>query len=39
MSVGERPRTRLQDRVVVFFVVLLMGVQLASFLFIRYAIE
>jgi adenylate cyclase len=36
---AERPRTRLQDRVVVFFVVLLMGVQLASFLFIRYAIE
>lgn len=31
--------TRLQDRIVVFFVVLLMGVQLASFYLIRYAIE
>ncbi len=30
--------TRLQDRIVVFFVVLLMAVQLVSFLFIRYAI-
>lgn len=30
---------RLQDRIVVFFVVLLMAVQLASFYFIRYAIE
>lgn len=30
---------RLQDRIVVFFVVLLMIVQLASFYFIRYAIE
>jgi adenylate cyclase len=29
----------LQDRIVVFFVVLLMVVQLASFVFIRYAIE
>ncbi|MEO5694231.1 MAG: adenylate/guanylate cyclase domain-containing protein [Usitatibacter sp.] len=29
----------LQDRIVIFFVLLLMGVQLASFLFIRYAIE
>jgi len=32
-------RPRLQDRIVLFFVVLLMLVQLASFLFIRYAIE
>jgi adenylate cyclase len=32
-------RPRLQDRIVVFFVVLLMAVQLASFYFIRYAIE
>ncbi|HET7728647.1 MAG TPA: adenylate/guanylate cyclase domain-containing protein [Usitatibacter sp.] len=32
-------RARLQDRIVVFFVVLLMIVQLASFFFIRYAIE
>ena len=32
-------RPRLQDRIVVFFVVLLMAVQLASFVFIRYAIE
>jgi adenylate cyclase len=32
-------RPRLQDRIVVFFVVLLMSVQLASFIFIRYAIE
>src|SRR5258708_16885466 len=31
--------TRLQDRIVVFFVVLLMAVQLVSFYFIRYAIE
>jgi adenylate cyclase len=31
--------TRLQDSFVVFFVVLLMGVQLVSFYFIRYAIE
>ena len=30
---------RLQDRMVVFFVVLLMAVQLASFLLIRYAID
>jgi adenylate cyclase len=30
---------RLQDRIVVFFVVLLMGVQLASFYLIRFAIE
>jgi len=30
---------RLQDRIVVFFVVLLLAVQAASFLFIRYAIE
>lgn len=30
---------RLQDRIVVFFVVLLMAVQLASFYFIRYAID
>lgn len=30
---------RLQDRIVVFFVVLLMGVQLASFYLIRYAID
>ena len=30
--------TRLQDRLVGFFVVLLMAVQLVSFLFIRYAI-
>jgi adenylate cyclase len=30
---------RLQDRIVVFFVVLLMAVQLVSFYFIRYAIE
>ena len=35
---GIRP-TRLQDRIVVFFVVLLMAVQLVSFYFIRYAIE
>ena len=32
-------RPRLQDRIVVFFVVLLMGVQLTSFYFIRYAVE
>ena len=32
-------KPRLQDRIVVFFVVLLMAVQLASFYFIRYAIE
>jgi adenylate cyclase len=32
-------RPRLQDRIVLFFVVLLMTVQLASFYFIRYAIE
>jgi adenylate cyclase len=32
-------RPRLQDRIVVFFVVLLMAVQLASFVFIRYAVE
>jgi adenylate cyclase len=32
-------RPRLQDRIVVFYVVLLMAVQLASFYFIRYAIE
>ena len=32
-------RSRLQDRIVLFVVVLLMAVQLASFLFIRYAIE
>jgi adenylate cyclase len=32
-------RPRLQDRIVVFFVVLLMAVQLASFIFIRYAVE
>ena len=38
MAIAPRP-TRLQDRIVVFFVVLLMGVQLASFYFIRYAIE
>ncbi|HEY4999682.1 MAG TPA: adenylate/guanylate cyclase domain-containing protein [Usitatibacter sp.] len=31
--------TRLQDRIVGFFVVLLLAVQLVSFLFIRYAIE
>ena len=31
--------TRLQDSFVVFFVVLLMTVQLVSFYFIRYAIE
>jgi adenylate cyclase len=37
-NAGPRP-TRLQDRIVVFFVVLLMAVQLASFYFIRYAIE
>lgn len=30
---------RLQDRIVVFFVVLLVAVQLTSFVFIRYAIE
>ena len=30
---------RLQDRIVVFFVALFMVVQLASFFFIRYAIE
>src|SRR3954447_3972 len=35
---SARP-SRLQDRLVVFFVVLLMAVQLASFYFIRYAIE
>ena len=33
----EKPR--LQDRIVVFFVVLLAGVQLASFYFIRYTVE
>jgi adenylate cyclase len=37
MANTPRP-TRLQDRIVVFFVVLLMGVQLVSFYFIRYAI-
>src|SRR5258705_6916388 len=34
-----KPSNRLQHRIVVFFVVLLMAVQLASFLAIRYAIE
>ncbi len=33
------PVPRLQDRIVVFFVALLMVVQLASFYFIRYALE
>ena len=33
------PKNRLQHRIVLFFVVLLMAVQLASFLAIRYAIE
>ena len=33
------PSSRLQRRIVVFFVVLLMAVQLASFLAIRFAIE
>jgi adenylate cyclase len=32
-------RPRLQERIVIFFVVLLMAVQLASFYFIRYAVE
>jgi adenylate cyclase len=32
-------RPRLQDRIVIFFVVMLMAVQLASFYFIRYAVE
>ena len=36
---SPRRGAKLQDRIVVFFVVLLMGVQLASFYFIRYAIE
>jgi hypothetical protein len=35
----DRGIARLQDRIVVFFVVLLMGVQLASFYLIRFAIE
>ena len=39
MKLPFLPRLRLQDRIVVFFVVLLMAVQLASFYFIRYAIE
>lgn len=39
MNLSPLQGTRLQDRIVVFFVVLLMGVQLASFYFIRYAIS
>ncbi len=37
--VGVRSPTRLQDRMVALFAVLLLTVQLASFYFIRYAIE
>ncbi len=39
MILRTKPSNRLQHRIVVFFVVLLMAVQLASFLAIRYAIE
>ena len=39
MSSAPRTGGRLQDRIVVFFVVLLMAVQLVSFLLIRYAID
>ena len=39
MNTGAGPQSRLQRRIVVFFVVLLMAVQLASFLAIRFAIE
>ena len=38
MILRKKPSNRLQNRIVVFFVVLLMAVQLASFLAIRYAI-
>ena len=39
MKLPKLEGARLQDRIVVFFVVLLLAVQLASFAFIRYAIE
>ncbi len=39
MKLPSFTRPRLQDRIVLFFVTLLMAVQLASFYFIRYAIE
>ena len=39
MKLPKLEGARLQDRIVVFFVVLLLAVQMASFLFIRYAIE
>ena len=39
MSPAPRTSGRLQDRIVVFFVALLMAVQLVSYLLIRYAIE
>lgn len=39
MKLARLSGAKLQDRIVVFFVVLLMIVQLASFYFIRYAIE
>ena len=39
MNLRPNPANRLQHRIVVFFVVLLIAVQLASFLAIRYAIE
>ena len=39
MKLPKLEGARLQDRIVVFFVVLLLAVQAASFLFIRYAIE
>ena len=38
-SPAERPTGRLQQRIVLFFVALLMAVQLVSYLLIRYAIE
>ena len=39
MKLGAGPSSRLQRRIVLFFVTLLMAVQLASFLAIRFAIE